>query len=88
MEIVKIFNERRKIKKPIPQYLIHGLYDVKSVGLSIRLKNVLLQHDFQYLSDLTVIESKDLYLMRNFGKKSFKELEQIMLQYGLKFADY
>jgi DNA-directed RNA polymerase alpha subunit len=74
--------------KPIdPQLLLDGKFEIKSLGLNVRLQNVLLQNDFEYLSDLSVVRSKDLFLMKNFGKKSYMELLDIMELYGFHLAD-
>jgi DNA-directed RNA polymerase alpha subunit len=62
-------------------------FDVLNVGLSERLKNILLQNDFHYLSDLTFIRKSDLLLFKNMGKMLSNELNDVMDQYGLKFAD-
>lgn len=74
--------------KPIdPQLLVDGKFEIKSLGLNVRLQNVLLQNDFEYLSDLSMVRSKDLSLMKNFGKKSYMELLDIMELYGFQLAD-
>lgn len=74
--------------KPVVYYPDEeGVYDVRRIGLRIRLMNVLLQNDFQYLSDLTYVQSKDLFKMKNFGKKSYSELIVVLNTYGFQLAD-
>lgn len=74
--------------KPVVYYPDEeGVYDVRRIGLRIRLMNVLLQNDFQYLSDLTYVRSKDLFKMKNFGKKSYSELIVVLNTYGFRLAD-
>lgn len=74
--------------KPVVYYPDEeGVYDVRRIGLPIRLMNVLLQNDFQYLSDLTFVRSKDLFKMKNFGKKSYNDLIVVLNTYGFRLAD-
>jgi DNA-directed RNA polymerase alpha subunit len=76
-----------RVKPIVPEFLVDGKFEIKSLGLNVRLQNVLLQNDFEYLSDLSVVRSKDLFLMKNFGKKSYMELLEIMELYGFQLAD-
>lgn len=76
-----------RVKPIVPKFLVDGKFEIKSLGLNVRLQNVLLQNDFEYLSDLSVVRSKDLFLMKNFGKKSYMELLEIMELYGFQLAD-
>jgi len=52
-----------------------------------RIKNVLLQNDVEYLSDLTYVRSSDLFQMKNFGEKSYKEILAVLDTYGFQLAD-
>ena len=76
-----------EVKSPPFIFDVEGKYDVRKLGLQIRLKNVLLQNDIQYLSDLTYVRSKDLFKMKNFGKKSYQELLSVLHAYGFQLAD-
>jgi DNA-directed RNA polymerase alpha subunit len=76
-----------EVKSPPFIFDVEGKYDVRKLGLQIRLKNVLLQNDIQYLSDLTYVRSKDLFKMKNFGKKSYQELLSVLDAYGFQLAD-
>lgn len=76
-----------EVKSPPFIFDVEGKYDVRKLGLQIRLKNVLLQNDIQYLSDLTYVRSKDLFKMKNFGKKSYQELLSVLDASGFQLAD-
>jgi len=65
-----------------------GKYNVRKIGLPERIKNILLQNDFEYLSDLTFVNSEDLLRMKNFGNKSYKMLLDILDIYGFQLADH
>lgn len=69
-----------RVKPVVPQHLVNGKFEVKSLGLNVRLQNVLLQNDFEYLSDLTVVRSKDLFFNEKFRKE---ELHGIIGNYGI-----
>ena len=76
--------------KPKPVVVIYdeeGNYDLRKIGLPERLKNVLLQNDFQYLRDLSTVRSEHLFQMKNFGEKSYKELLAVLDAYGFQLAD-
>jgi DNA-directed RNA polymerase alpha subunit len=72
---------------PLYSYDPEGKYNVRNLGLNIRLKNVLLQNDFEYLSDLSYVTKADLFRMKNFGTKSYEELIEVMDFYAIKLAD-
>ncbi|MEN9303081.1 MAG: Bacterial polymerase, alpha chain terminal domain [Bacteroidota bacterium] len=67
---------------------VEGKYNVRKIGLPERIKNILLQNDFEYLSDLTFVNSEDLLKMKNFGSKSYKMLLDILDIYGFELADH
>ena len=76
--------------KPKPVVVIYdeeGNYDLRKIGLPERLKNVLLQNDFQYLRDLSTVRSEHLFQMKYFGEKSYKELLEVLDAYGFQLAD-
>ena len=63
-----------EVKPIVVIYDEEGNYNIRKIGLSERLKNVLLQNDFEYLIDFTHVRSQDLFQMKNFGEKSYNEL--------------
>lgn len=67
---------------------VEGKYNVRKIGLPERIKNILLQNDFEYLSGLTFVNSEDLLKMKNFGSKSYKMLLDILDIYGFQLADH
>lgn len=76
-----------EVKPIVVIYDEEGYYNIRKIGLSERLKNVLLQNDFEYLIDFTHVRSKDLFQMKNFGEKSYNELLNFLDKYGLRLAD-
>ena len=88
-EVMVKFISRLNVKsKPIMViYDEEGNYDIRKIGLPERLKNVLLQNDFEYLSDFKHVRSKDLFKMKYFGEKSYEELLHVLDAYGFQLAD-
>ena len=78
------FISSQKVKPAVP---IIEKYDVRELGLSERLKNGLLRGNFRYLTELTSAKKYDLMRINGFGKKSFKELLEVMDKYGFKLVD-
>lgn len=88
-EVMVKFITRLNVK-PKPVVIIYdeeGNYDIRKIGLPERLKNVLLQNDFEYLSDFKHVRSEDLFNMKNFGEKSYEELLNVLNAYGFQLAD-
>jgi DNA-directed RNA polymerase alpha subunit len=86
-QVMEKFISSQKVKPVVYYPDEEGVYDVRRIGLRIRLMNVLLQNDFHYLSDLTHVRAKDLFQMKNFGKKSYKELLAVLDTYGFQLAE-
>lgn len=88
-EVMVKFITRLNVK-PKPVVIIYdeeGNYDIRKIGLPERLKNVLRQNDFEYLSDFKHVRSEDLFNMKNFGEKSYEELLNVLNAYGFQLAD-
>jgi DNA-directed RNA polymerase alpha subunit len=88
-EVMEKFISRLNVK-PKPLVIIYdeeGNYDIRKIGLPERLKNVLLQNDFEYLSDFKHVRSEDLFKMKYFGEKSYEELLHVLDAYGFQLAD-
>ena len=88
-EVMVKFISRLNVK-PKPVVVIYdeeGNYDIRKIGLPERLKNVLLQNDFEYLSDFKHVRSEDLFKMKNFGEKSYEELLHVLDAYSFQLAD-
>ena len=76
-----------EVKPIVVIYDEEGNYNIRKIGLSERLKNVLLQNDFEYLIDFTHVRSQDLFQMKNFGEKSYNELLNFLDKYGYQLED-
>ncbi len=74
----------QKVKPSVP---IIEKYDVRELGLTERLKNGLLRGNFRYLTDLTSAKKYDLMRISGFGKKSYKELLEVLDRYGFKLSN-
>lgn len=61
--------------------------NIRKLNLSIRVKNVLLRNDIEFLTDLTVVKKRELLRLPNLGKGSFDEIVSIMNKYGLRLLD-
>ncbi len=88
-EVMVKFISRLNVK-PKPVVIIYdeeGNYDIRKIGLPERLKNILLQNDFEYLSDFKHVRSEDLFNMKYFGERSYEELLHVLDAYGFQLAD-
>ena len=61
--------------------------NIRKLNLNIRVKNVLLRNDIEFLTDLTVVKKRELLRLPNLGKGSFDEIVSIMNKYGLRLLD-
>ncbi|MEL6412651.1 MAG: DNA-directed RNA polymerase subunit alpha [Bacteroidota bacterium] len=59
---------------------------LSELGLSVRAYNCLKAAGIKTLNDLACLEIADLSKFRNFGKKSLKELEELMAEKSLSFG--
>lgn len=67
----------------IRQLLKQKLIDM---DLSVRALNCLKSADIETMGDLVAIHKNDLLKLRNFGRKSLTELEELVKSRGLEFA--
>lgn len=65
---------------------------IADLGLSVRAFNCLKAMGLHFLSDLVQLEVSDMVKFRNFGKKSLKELEELIaskqLDFGMDISKY
>lgn len=64
-----------------------SLIPINACGLSARTVSSLTRGGFVYLQDMTHFTRNQVFRTRNFGKKSQKELEEKLIEYGLWYAD-
>lgn len=57
---------------------------IKDADLSERIKNCLIKLNLIYIEDLVNLSEKDLLSIRDFGRKSLREINYFIEQYGLK----
>jgi DNA-directed RNA polymerase subunit alpha len=62
------------------------LRPVDELELSVRAHNCLKAANIRILADLVKLQEADLLKFRNFGRKSLAELNDVVLQNGLKFG--
>ena len=60
--------------------------ELKDLDLSVRAQNCLRSGNVLKLADLVVLDRETLNKFRNFGKKTFEELEGFLAEVGLEFA--
>jgi DNA-directed RNA polymerase subunit alpha len=56
------------------------------MDLSVRALNCLKSADIETMGDLVAIHKSDLLKLRNFGRKSLTELEELVKSRGLEFG--
>jgi DNA-directed RNA polymerase subunit alpha len=78
-EVAMVDEESLQIRKLLKTPL-------NDLGLSVRAYNCLKVAGLQTLGDLASLEIADMLKFRNFGKKSLKELEELMVSKGLSFG--
>lgn len=54
--------------------------------ISVRLYNILTRCGFTYLGEIALVRDSDIKLLKNLGKKAFKELCALMDLYGISFG--
>ena len=61
--------------------------DICDTELSVRTINCLRWAEIDTLGDLTKRKVSDILKIRNLGRKSFKEIENLFERYGLEFSN-
>ena len=56
------------------------------IGLSVRAFNCCKSKDIRTIGELVSFKQSDLMKLRNFGRKSMNELEELLARYGLRFG--
>ena len=97
-EFQELYNENREVLKGTPEgeYLrrligdsqVDKNYDIRldELELSVRTANCLRRDGINYVGQLVQIQEADMLRGPNFGRKSLRELKEILNQYGLKFG--
>lgn len=95
-EVENLSKEESSIRPDNDQILKKRLLDLSFEDFSVRSRNSLLpwmsenngkSKESQTMQDLINIRWGDQYKIRNFGKRSRKELAMLLLKYGLKISD-
>lgn len=58
---------------------------ISALGLPVRVQNSLFSADIERVIDLVNMSENDIISIKNFGKKSYEDLLQIMKEFGLSF---
>ena len=53
---------------------------------SVRVKNCLKAHDIETIKDIVVLNRRDFAKMRNLGRKSIDDIDDVLMKYGLQFG--
>ena len=93
----KQLEKNRKLEKEINLNIkktmnAEGLADVNKikiwdVGLSAKTYNYLSRVKIQTLGDITELTEKELFEIRNLGRKSIEEIKSVLENYGLKLKE-
>ena len=78
-------NEKEEARKAEMEELLKK--DICDTELSVRTINCLRWAEIYTLGDLTKRKAYDILRIRNLGHKSFKEIENFLDRYGLKFSN-
>ena len=78
-------NEKEEARKAEMEELLKK--DICDTELSVRTINCLRWAEIYTLGDLTKRKAYDILRIRNLGRKSFKEIENFLDRYGLKFSN-
>ncbi|QED28797.1 DNA-directed RNA polymerase subunit alpha [Microvenator marinus] len=70
-------------KEEEPQFNEHLLKPVDELELTVRSYNCLRNADIRYIGDLVQKTDLELLKTKNFGRKSLKEIKELLTQYGL-----
>jgi DNA-directed RNA polymerase subunit alpha len=61
---------------------------IEDLELSVRSYNCLKRAGIQTVEELTQKTEEDMMKVRNLGKKSLKEVKEVLISYGLNFKSY
>ena len=61
---------------------------IEDLDLSVRSYNCLKRAGIQTVEELTQKTEEDMMKVRNLGKKSLKEVKEVLISYGLNFKSY
>ena len=56
------------------------------LGLSTRAHNVLIEKNILYIGNLCCTDPRELRNIRNFGRKSFDEIQEVLSWFGLRMG--
>ena len=91
LEVLKNANlEKLKNRNEIIKELdTYNNVDIKieELDLSIRSYNCLMRYGFKTVKDIANTTKEDMMKVRNLGKKSLREIEKKLAEYGLTFKD-
>lgn len=83
-EVMIKFIFSKEFKPVIP---MGDKFHIRKIGLPERLKNTLLQNEFEYLTDLTVVSPKELLKMKGMGKKGLSDLIKILDDFDIELSN-
>lgn len=82
IETMQIIKEHEEEKKQ------EGLsIPIEELTLSVRSYNCLKRHGIQTINQLTTMSKNDVEKIKNLGKKSLREIQKQLLEYGLTFKE-
>ena len=82
---INIFGEEIPVEEQTNKYQNMTIEDLE---LSVRSYNCLKRAGIQTVEELTQKTEEDMMKVRNLGKKSLKEVKEVLISYGLNFKSY
>lgn len=87
-ELFELANLNKKFKQVMIKFILsedfkpdipkdNKLY-IRKMGLPERIKNSLLQNEFEYINELSFVSPKELLQMKGMGKKGLSDLIKIL----------
>ena len=77
---------KRRAKEALKEKITFLFIPIKDLDLSVRSANCLHKMKIKYLGDLVQLRESELLKVRNFGRKSLRELKQNLSDLGLSFG--
>jgi DNA-directed RNA polymerase alpha subunit len=87
-DLFELANLNRKFKQVMIKFILsedfkpdipmENKFYIRKMGLPERIKNSLLQNEFEYLDELSFVSPKELLQMKGMGKKGLSDLIKIL----------
>lgn len=96
-DLFELANLNRKFKQVMIKFILsedfkpdipmENKFYIRKMGLPERIKNSLLQNEFEYLDELSFVSPKELLQMKGMGKKGLSDLIKILDDLGVQLSN-